>query len=66
MQKHTLHYHFLPFGEHLVGSPVGSGVAAGRVMLVQQAAPDGHSGVRVGIPVDVIDQHVALLPTVVA
>ena len=56
----------LALGEHLVGSPVGRGAAAGRVVLVQLAVAQRHGSMGVGVAVDVVDQHVALVAAVVA
>lgn len=39
--------------EHDVGAPLGTGAAASRVVLVQQAVADGQGGVLVAV----VDQH---------
>ena len=56
----------LALGEHLVGSPVGRGAAARRVVLVELAVTQSHGSMGVGVAVDVVDQHVALVAAVVA
>lgn len=56
----------LALGQDLVGAPVGGVAAAGRVVLVQQAVTDGHSGMSIRIAVDVEDEDVSSLTTVEA
>ena len=52
-------------GQPDIWSPIGGGAAAGGVVLVQVAVADGQGGVRIRIPVDVIDKHLAALAAVV-
>ena len=56
----------LALGEHLVGSPVRGVTAACRVVLVQLAVADRHRSMRIWVAVDVEDENITRLATVVA